>query len=63
MKIEITTSVKNVEIANMLLNQAIQALENCPQRLFDLGITVSDLKKAKLFRHSLCRGFLKAAKQ
>lgn len=59
MKIEITTSVENVEMANFLLGQAYQdALKNKDwQKHFK--VTPKQLQKAETFRKALLRGFLK----
>jgi hypothetical protein len=59
MKIEITTSAKAIEVANMILGQGIKAIEERPdlQKSFDLSAT--DLKNANAFRKALLKAFLK----
>ena len=57
MKLEITTSPKNVEMANYILAQAIkQLLERGPELL---DITPADVEKAVAFRKSLLKAFLR----
>lgn len=57
MKIEITTSAKAIEVANMILGQGIKSIEEntAIQKAFDLSDT--DLKNAKAFRKSLLKSF------
>ena len=57
MKLEINTSSKAVEVANMILGQGIKSIEENPhiQKAFDLSDT--DLKNAKAFRKALLKSF------
>ena len=59
MKIEITTSPQNVEIANFLLAEAIRSARNNPAFMEAHGLKYSSLDHAEKFRKSLVKGFLK----
>lgn len=59
MKLEITTSAKNVEMANFLLSEAIDAAKYNSQFLEGHNLTIKDLEKAEKFRKALLRSFLK----
>jgi hypothetical protein len=59
MKIQITTSAKNVEMANFILAQAYKAAVENPVFLKEFNVTAKELGKAETFRRSLLKGFLK----
>jgi len=57
MKLEIITSGKAIEVANMILGQGIKSIEENPaiQKAFDLSDT--DLRNAKAFRKALLKAY------
>lgn len=56
MKITITTSVKNIEAANVALGRGIEAIK---AGVFGVGmLTDQELKDAETFRQSLIKAFL-----
>jgi hypothetical protein len=54
MKIEITTSPQNVELANFILAQAIKTLRENPELL---QLSLVQVELAERFRKSLLKGF------
>ena len=56
MKLEITTSAKNIEAANMILADVIRDLK---EEGSSHGYTDKDLNNAEAFRESLLKAFLK----
>ena len=57
MKLEISTSAKSVEVANMLLGHAIAELIAKPDVRKAFGLSKTDLKNAHAFRKSLLKSF------
>jgi len=58
MKIEIETSIKNIEAANCLLGLAIQAFKESPANMKRLNISKTNVKDAEQFRKSLLKAFI-----
>lgn len=59
MKLEITTSPKAVEIANMILGQGIKSIKENPDLKKYFRVTDADLKRAESFRTAVLESFLK----
>lgn len=59
MKIEITTSPKNVEMANFMLARAVEFFNEYPQLREQWDVTEKDIEKATAFRQSMLKAFLK----
>ncbi|HUM52278.1 MAG TPA: hypothetical protein PK431_10700 [Chitinophagales bacterium] len=57
MKLQITTSAKAIEVANMILGQGIHAIENNAQIQKEFNLSDTDLKNAKAFRKALLKSF------
>ncbi len=62
MKIEITTSAKAVEVANMILAHGINSIEGNPKLKESFMLSNTDLKNVRAFRKSLLKSFLKPIK-
>lgn len=62
MKITITTSPKNVEMANFLLAQAYKEAIKSPKWMKYYKTSKVDLRKAEAFRESLLKAFLNPPK-
>ncbi len=57
MKLEINTSAKAIEVANMILGQGIDAIEKNPNIQAAFMLSNTDIKNAKAFRKSLLKSF------
>lgn len=63
MKIEITTSVKSVSLANLILLEGVRSLRMKPDARKQLHVTEKDLILIENFRAKLGRALLKRVKK
>ena len=59
MKITITTSAKNIEMANFLLSKAFENAKDNKSFQEHFDVTDKDIQCAETFRKSLLKAFLK----
>ena len=59
MEITIKTSAENIEMANMLLGQAVKSAKEFNTFKDEFNVTDKDIDKAERFRKSLLKAFLK----
>lgn len=57
MKLEITTSSKAVEVANMILGQAAKEFEINEKLRTEWNLSVTDINQLKAFRKALLKSF------
>jgi len=64
MKISFNTNAKAFEKANFLIQLAIESLEsNLPRAKKQFDFSETDLKKVKVFRRQLVKGFINSNKK
>lgn len=63
MILELKTSAKNIEIANYILAQAIDSIENNPEVRKNLQLSHSDLTAAKRFRKAVVKALIKSSEK